>query len=116
MNVKALSLSLGIVWASIVTLAGWFAIGGWGEYLVEVLSSFYLGYDATFSGAIIGGIWSFAEGSILGFALGFLYNVFSNQKSKNKKIFTIKSKYRAKTLARPKTATRSKSKPRKKTT
>ena len=87
MKVKALSISLGIVWAAGVVILGWVAIGGWGDYAVDVLGSLYIGYEASFTGAIIGGIWAFVDAAVAGFFIAFLYNFFAEDKEKNKNIF-----------------------------
>lgn len=82
LNMKHLALSVGIVWGALCILIGWTAAANWGDYLVEVMSSFYLGYAPGFIGGIIGGIWGFAEGFISGYAIAYLYNYFNKGRKK----------------------------------
>jgi len=71
---KSLALSIGAVWGVAVLLTGWLAMTGWGYQFVDIMSSVYTGYAATFVGGIVGGIWAFFVGAILGGAIGFVYN------------------------------------------
>jgi len=51
LNVKALGLMFGVVWSAGIFLLGIFAMScGWGIKWVEVISSFHIGYKATFLG------------------------------------------------------------------
>ena len=65
LNGLSLGLAIGItcaVYALFLGVAAW--LFGWGTSVVEVLASLYIGYDATFLGAIIGTIWAFVDGFI----------------------------------------------------
>lgn len=76
-NVAGLGFALGIacaVYALFIGAAAW--LFGWGTAVVEVLSSLYIGYDATFLGAVIGAVWAFVDGFIGGVIIGWLYNRF----------------------------------------
>ena len=81
MNVKALTLSLGIVWGVAIFLTGIIAMFGWGTYMVDVFSSLYIGYKASFFGAIIGMIWAFVDGALFGFFISYLYNFFAKKEN-----------------------------------
>lgn len=85
LKVKSLALSLGITWGLGVLVLGWFSMFNWGADITEVLSSLYIGYSASFFGAIIGGIWGFVDGAIGGILIAFFYNVFSHKKTQKKK-------------------------------
>ena len=76
LNVKALSLSLGVVCAICVFFLGITAMYGWGDALVVALNSFYLGYNASLVGAMIGAIWAFVDGVIVGILIGYFYKYF----------------------------------------
>lgn len=76
---KCLALSVGIVWGLAVLLTGWIAMTGWGYQFVDVLSSLYTGYSATFVGGIVGGIWGFFVGAILGGAIAMVHNKLMNR-------------------------------------
>ncbi len=77
LDVKGLALSLGILWGAVTLLIGLVAITGYGLEWVELLSKVYIGYEATFIGSIIGGIYGFIDAGIAGALIAFLYNKFS---------------------------------------
>lgn len=76
LNVKALGLALGIIWA-----AAAFLIGMWGSFyapagvMVDFMGQFYLGYATGFVGAIIGAVWGFLDAGIGGVIIAWLYNL-----------------------------------------
>jgi hypothetical protein len=78
-KIKSFALAFGTVWGLGQLIIGWFAASGWGYEYIDVMSSLYLGYDATFFGGIIGGIWGFVVGAIVGGAFAYLYDVFSGK-------------------------------------
>ncbi|KPK33538.1 MAG: hypothetical protein AMS24_00660 [Chlamydiae bacterium SM23_39] len=77
LNIKSFALSLGITWGLSMIFLGWVAALGWGVSLVELFSSFYVGFSATFIGGIIGGLWGFVLGMIIGAVIAFFYNLFA---------------------------------------
>jgi hypothetical protein len=74
LRVKKVALAAGITWGIYMLLCGWTAIFGWGDSIVGVFSSIYLGYSASFLGGILGGIWGFFDGLIAGAIFAFVYN------------------------------------------
>lgn len=75
LDVRKFSLALGLTCAIGAFLLGIFAwIWGWGEGIVVLASSLYIGYKATFLGAIIGAIWGFIDGFIGGAIFAWIYN------------------------------------------
>ena len=77
-DVKACGLSLGIVWSVAVFLTGMASfLFNWGGAFVNLFSSFYIGYHATFPGSVIGAFWGFADGFIGGISLAWIYNKFT---------------------------------------
>ena len=74
LNVKALGLACGIVWSACCFCLGIMAMFNWGNALVDVLGSMYIGYKATVLGSIIGGIWGFFDAGIGGLVIAWLYN------------------------------------------
>jgi len=74
LNIRALALSLGITWGLACMIVGWTASFEWGDYFVDVMSSFYLGYKPGFIGGIAGGIWGFVDGVIGGMVFAYIYN------------------------------------------
>jgi hypothetical protein len=77
-NIKALGLSLGLTWAGGVFVLGFAASFGYGVDLVEFISRFYLGYEATLIGALVGALWAFVDAFIGGVVIAWLYNKFSS--------------------------------------
>ena len=77
-NVKALALSMGIVWGLVVFLLTlWFLVMGYSGDLLAMLGSIYLGYSVSWIGAFVGLIYGFIDGLIGGALLGYLYNKFA---------------------------------------
>ncbi len=78
LNVKAFSLTCGIVWGlGIFTLAWWvIAFDGQGG-AVPLLSLTYRGFTFTPVGSVIGLLWAFPDGLALGALIAWLYNRFS---------------------------------------
>jgi len=73
----ALALAVGIILAVYILFTGITAwLFDWGTSLVEVISSLYIGYAASLSGAIIGTVWAFIDGFIAGLLIAWLYNKF----------------------------------------
>ncbi len=77
LNVKGLTLALGISWSACVLFAGWASMFGWGSGFVEVMSSMYIGYEASLVGGLVGAAWAFVDGAIAGLLVSLLYNFFS---------------------------------------
>ncbi len=76
-NISALGLALGAAWAFLVFTIGITSIFGWGTIIVEVLSSLYIGYNASLLGAIIGALWAFTDGFVGGVITAWVYNKFA---------------------------------------
>ncbi|HTR04498.1 MAG TPA: bacteriophage holin [Thermoanaerobaculia bacterium] len=76
-----LALGLGLTWGLGVMLLGWIAASGWGARVVDLLSSVYLGYAATFLGGLIGGLWAFADAFVAGALFAFFYNALSGRQA-----------------------------------
>jgi hypothetical protein len=81
LNIVSLGLALGIAWAVGAFFLGIMAwLFDWGTALVEIASSLYIGYKATFLGAIIGTVWAFVDGFIGGVIIAWLYNKFQKRR------------------------------------
>jgi hypothetical protein len=74
LQVNALGISVGIIWALYIFFCGITASFGWGVGLVDSISSLYVGYGPSFLGAVIGAIWGFVDGYIAGAVIAWLYN------------------------------------------
>lgn len=77
LNVLALGLACGILWAVCCICLGIMAMFNWGNSLVDVLGSMYIGYKPGILGAVIGGIWAFFDAGIGGVVIAWLYNRFA---------------------------------------
>jgi hypothetical protein len=78
-SVKGLALGAGVLWGLSMLILGWIAASGWGKEFVNVLGSFYIGFQPGFVGGIIGGIWGFCDGAIGGGLLALFYNAFATE-------------------------------------
>ena len=75
LDIKAFGLTLGIVWGLAMLLMGLInTTDMWGDEIVKVMGSLYIGYRPTVLGSIIGGIWGFIDAGIGGVIIAWLYN------------------------------------------
>ena len=65
------TLALGAAFLALVAMVH----GAYGKTVISIMSSVYLGYDATIPGLLIGAIWGFVDGYIFGFLIALFYNV-----------------------------------------
>ncbi len=75
LNIKSFALTCGILWGLAVLLGTWWLLiwGSPGE-IISKLSAFYIGYSYSWSGAVIGLLWGFVDGLIVGAIFAWLYN------------------------------------------
>ncbi len=81
---KAMGLVLGLVLGLGMFIAtNWLVLKGGhytadGEYIIgpnlQLLSQFFIGYEVSFAGSIIGFFYGFALGTIIGSGIGWIYN------------------------------------------
>lgn len=82
LNVKAFSLSCAILWGlSILLITLWFLIIGYQGNILKTLGNIYLGYSVSLVGAIIGLIWGFVDGLVIGAIFAWLYNKLIGNKT-----------------------------------
>lgn len=76
LDVKAIGISLGIVWAAALIIMGLVAMAfpGYAENFVVAIGSKYIGYKSTVLGSLIGGLWGFADAGIGGALIAWIYN------------------------------------------
>jgi hypothetical protein len=74
LQLLALGIAFGLVWPFGIFFAGIFAMFGWGNAAVQVIGSFYLGYGASFVGAIVGALWAVVDGFCAGYVIAWIYN------------------------------------------
>ncbi len=80
LNVRAFSLSAGLIWGSGLFLLTWWIIffdGITGE--PTLIGRLYRGYSISPVGSIIGLIWAFVDGLIFGAVFAWLYNLVQGQ-------------------------------------
>lgn len=80
LNVKAFSLTCGLIWGLGLLLLTWWIIafdGPTGD--VTFIGRVYRGYRITPAGSFIGLIWAFFDGLIGGAVFAWLYNVLASR-------------------------------------
>jgi hypothetical protein len=70
----ALGVAIAVLWTFYVVGLGIVAMFGWGNALVEVLASLYIGYEASIIGVLIGAVWAIVDGFIAGVVIAWVYN------------------------------------------
>ena len=80
LNIKALALTAGILWALALLLVGsanllW---AGYGVAFLRLMASVYPGYHAAGSvgDLIVGVLYALVDGAVCGLVFGWLYNFF----------------------------------------
>ena len=75
LNVKALALAGGILWAVYMFILTWFGILGYGSNVAaEIARTYYIGYTVTPLGSIVGAIYGFIDAGVGLCIFGGLYN------------------------------------------
>ena len=85
LNLKALTISVAVVWAGAVLIVGvanaiW---PGYGKAFLMVLASIYPGFGATgtVGDALVGSGYALVDAAIVGLIFGWLYNFIAGAKS-----------------------------------
>lgn len=85
LNIKALCLTTGILWAVAVFLVGvanlvW---SGYGGAFLQLIASIYPGYDASRSigAVIVGTLYALVDGLVLGLVFAWVYNLIAGRSS-----------------------------------
>jgi len=73
-NVRALAISIAVLWGSAMIFMGWIASFGYGVEIVSLMGSVYVGYQPGFIGGLVGGLWGAVDGGVGGLIFGLLYN------------------------------------------
>ncbi|MFC2092854.1 bacteriophage holin [Bacteroidota bacterium] len=84
LSVKAFSLTCAIIWGlSLFILTWWFIIFGPESIQGDetVISMVYLGYTVSPLGSIIGLVWAFVDGLVIGAIFAWLYNKLVGNKT-----------------------------------
>ncbi|MFC1477212.1 hypothetical protein ACFL6L_01985 [candidate division KSB1 bacterium] len=87
LNVKAFAFTCGIIWGMIVFLTTlWFVIRGFEGHPV-IFDILYPGYSVSGLGSLLGLVYGFFDGGIIGLLFAWLYNTLAfrtNEKSEQK--------------------------------
>ncbi|PIR97152.1 MAG: membrane-associated protein [Candidatus Doudnabacteria bacterium CG10_big_fil_rev_8_21_14_0_10_41_10] len=76
-SIKALAMGCGFTNAfAFLVLGLTAAFLGWGNELVELASKLYLGYGVDPIGLVVGVLWAFVDGFLLGALFATVYNKF----------------------------------------
>jgi hypothetical protein len=85
LNIKALALTAGILWALALLLVGaanlmW---SGYGVAFIQLMASIYPGYHAAGSigDLIVGTLYALVDGAICGLVFAWLYNFFVSKRA-----------------------------------
>lgn len=80
LNKTGFAVAAGILWGATIFLATWWIIvrGGTGENIAK-LGRFYLGYEPTPVGSIIGLIYGFINAFVGGYIFAAIYNAFCGE-------------------------------------
>ncbi len=85
LNLKALALTAGILWALAVLTVGIANIiwPGYGDAFLKAMSSLYPGYKAgpSVRNVFVGASYALVDGAICGLIFGWLYNLFVGKRS-----------------------------------
>ncbi len=85
LNLKAITLTAGIIWALAIFLVGIINIiwSGYGNAFLQVIASLYPGFDAerSIGDVIVGTVYALVDGAACGFVFGWLYNLFVGKRS-----------------------------------
>ena len=83
LNLKAITLTAGIIWALAIFLVGIVNLiwTGYGYAFLEVIASLYPGFNAegSFGDVIIGTLYALVDGAACGFVFGLVYNLFAGK-------------------------------------
>jgi hypothetical protein len=75
LNVKGFFLAGGILWAASMFILTWFSIWGYGsDTAASMAKSYYIGYDVTPLGSIIGAVYGFFDAGIGCAIFAAIYN------------------------------------------
>jgi hypothetical protein len=74
-DVQAFGFLLGGLWgAGVLSLGIAAMLLNRGRKVVDLFSSVYIGYAATWPGSFIGAVWGFFDGLISGIVIAWIYN------------------------------------------
>jgi hypothetical protein len=85
LNLKAITLTSGILWALAIFLTGIMNIvwTGYGDAFLKIMASLYPGFkdNGSFIDVIVGTLYALVDGASCGFVFGWVYNLFAGKVS-----------------------------------
>jgi ABC-type phosphate transport system permease subunit len=85
LNLKAITITAGIIWALAIFLVGIMNLiwSGYGNAFLQVIASLYPGFDAerSIGDVIVGTVYALVDGAACGFVFGWIYNLFVGKSS-----------------------------------
>ena len=76
------AFSFALVYGVGFILWGWAAaLWGWGAVFVQTIGSAYIGFSATFWGAVLGGVWAFVVMFVFLIISAWIYNACLGKKA-----------------------------------
>ncbi len=80
LNVKAFALACGLLWAvSLLILTWWLIIRDGATADTLFIGKFYIGYNLSPLGSLIGTVWAFFDALIGGAIFAWLYNLLAGR-------------------------------------
>lgn len=77
LNSTSLGIAMGFLGSMMVlAISFMYLMTGSGLAVIALLSSFYIGFDASVAGIVVGTIWGFIDGFLMGYLLAVIYNHF----------------------------------------
>ena len=77
LSIKATTMACGLVNSVVLALLALFAMLGYGQELVVILSGLFSGYEASGPGLLLGAVWGFLVGAVFGALYSWIYNSVS---------------------------------------
>jgi hypothetical protein len=84
MNVKAFAVAAGILWGFLLFVFTLLEAARGVGHTLSVLSNLYPGYSVTYLGSVVGLVYGFVGGALIGAAFCWLYNQFAGTSGKPK--------------------------------
>jgi len=83
LNVKAFSMTCGLLWSiGLFLLTWWFILFDGTTHEMTIIGRMYRGYSISPMGSVIGLIWALADGLIGGAIFAWTYNLIAKKLSK----------------------------------
>jgi ABC-type transport system involved in cytochrome c biogenesis permease subunit len=77
MNGKAFAVAAGILWGVLLFALTLLEAARGAGHTLWLLSAVYLGYSVTYPGSVVGLVYGFVSGALIGAAFCWLYNRFA---------------------------------------